>query len=159
MKESKRFPDYCSVNRIFVFNSALAPVARLIEKEAGFIGGFGLPVGIGWIAGGIAAAVIAYFIGKACLGLRSDYLAIATLGFAEIIKAILKNADWLTRGTLTVSPLPWPVPTPNDVGFVAARAAYLCLMAAIVAVVFVLLQRAYHAPWGRMMRAIRTMKL
>ena len=132
----------------FVFNSALAPVAQLIEKEAGFIGGFGLPVGIGWIAGGIAAAVIAYFIGKACLGLRSDYLAIATLGFAEIIKAILKNADWLTRGTLTVSPLPWPVPTPNDLGFVAARAAYLCLMAAIVAVVFILLQRGLSCSLG-----------
>ena len=139
----------------FVFNSALAPVARLIEKEAGFIGGFGLPVGIGWAAGGIAAAAIAYFIGKACLGLRSDYLAIATLGFAEIIKAILKNADWLTRGILTVSPLPWPVPTPNDLGFVAARATYLCLTATIVVVIFVLLQRAYHAPWGRMMRTIR----
>ena len=77
------------------------------------------------------------------------------MGFAEIIKAILKNADWLTRGTLTVSPLPWPVPTPNDIGFVFARSAYLSLMAVIVIAMFLLLQRAYRAPWGRMMRAIR----
>jgi len=139
----------------FVFNSAIEPVARLIESEAGFIGGFGMPVLVGWTAGGVAAAFVAYAIGKACLGLRSDYLAIATLGFAEIIKAILKNADWLTRGTLTVSPLPWPVPTPNDIGFVLARSAYLSLMAVIVVVLFVLFQRAYRAPWGRMMRAIR----
>ena len=137
------------------FNNELAPVAKLIETESGFIGGLGLPVLLGWILGGLAAAFVAYWIGKACLGLRADYLAIATLGIAEIIKAILKNADWLTRGTLTVSPLPWPVPTPNDIGFVAARSAYLALTAIMVAVIFVLLQRAYRAPWGRMMRAIR----
>ncbi len=139
----------------FIFNNQLVPVAKLIERESGFIGGLGLPVMLGWVAGGLAAAFVAYWIGKACLGLRADYLAIATLGIAEIIKAILKNADWLTRGTLTVSPLPWPVPTPNDIGFVAARAAYLALTAILVAVLFVLLQRAYRAPWGRMMRAIR----
>ena len=139
----------------FVFNSAVDPVARLIESDAGFIGGFGLPVIAGWMAGGIVAGFVAYGIGKACLGLRSDYLAIATLGFAEIIKAILKNADWLTRGTLTVSPLPWPVPTPNEIGFVFARSAYFSLLAVIVVIIFVLMQRAYHAPWGRMMRAIR----
>ena len=139
----------------FIFNSNLDPIARMIEKEAGFIGGLGLPVFVGWIVGGIAAAFVAYWIGRACLGLRSDYLAIATLGFAEIIKHILKNADWLTRGTLTVSPLPWPVPTPNDLGFITARAAYLSLTAVLVAVIFILLQRAYQAPWGRMMRAIR----
>ena len=99
----------------------------------------GVRVFVGWIVGGIAAAFVAYWIGRACLGLRSDYLAIATLGFAEIIKHILKNADWLTRGTLTVSPLPWPVPTPNDLGFIMARAAYLSLTAILVAVIFILL--------------------
>ena len=139
----------------FVFNNSLAPVAKLIEKEADFIGGFGLPVFVGWIIGAVVAAVVAIGIGKACLGLRSDYLAIATLGFAEIIKAILKNADWLSRGTLTVSPLPWPVPTPIELGFVAARGLYLLLIIAIIAVLFILLQRAYRAPWGRMVRAIR----
>ena len=107
------------------------------------------------MVGGICSGIIAYYIGHICLGLRSDYLAIATLGIAEIIKAVMKNADWLTQGTLTVSPLPWPVPTPNDIGFVAARASYLAVMAIIIVIVFLLLQRAYNAPWGRMMRAIR----
>jgi len=135
--------------------SSLEPVANQIETNAGFIGGFGLPVLVGWIIGAIGAGVIAYYIGHICLGLRSDYLAIATLGIAEIIKAVLKNADWLTQGTLTVSPLPWPVPTPNEIGFVAARSAYLAVTVVIVVIVFFTLQRAYHAPWGRMMRAIR----
>jgi len=108
---------------------SLDPVASAIESEAGFIGGLGLPVWLGWLVGGALAGAVAYFIGHICLGLRSDYLAIATLGIAEIIKAFLKNADWLTRGTLTVSPIPWPVPGPADIGFVGARAAYLSLTA------------------------------
>ena len=90
-----------------------------------------------------------------CLGLRSDYLAIATLGIAEIIKAFLKNSDWLTRGTATVSPLPWPTPGPAELGFTLSRAIYLSVTAVVIAVIFFLLHRAYHAPWGRMIRAIR----
>lgn len=138
---------------------SLDPVASAIESEAGFIGGFGLPVWLGWLVGGALAGAIAYYIGRICLGLRSDYLAIATLGIAEIIKAFLKNADWLTRGTLTVSPLPWPVPEAGDIGFIAARAAYLSLTAVLIAVFFFLLTRAYNAPWGRTMRAIRDNEL
>lgn len=135
--------------------TALDPVASAIEQQAGFVGGAGLPVWLGWAAGGVVAGLVAWFVGHICLGLRSDYLAIATLGIAEIIKALLKNSDWLTRGTLTVSPLPWPVPTPADLGFVAARAAYLSVTAVLIVVIFVLLERAYRAPWGRMMRAVR----
>lgn len=138
-----------------LYMANLDPVATSIEKEVGFIGGFGLPVWLGWLVGGIVSGIIAYWIGHICLGLRSDYLAIATLGISEIIKAFLKNADWLSRGTLTVSPLPWPTPGPADVGFVMARAMYLSVTALLIALIFFLLTRAYNAPWGRMLRAIR----
>lgn len=139
--------------------NAFAPVSHSIVSEHGFIGGFGLPVWAGWLVGGILAGTVAYFIGHICLGLRSDYLAIATLGVAEIIKAFLKNSDWLTRGTLTVSPLPWPVPGAGDVGFIMARALYLSVTAVLIAIIFYLLHRAYKGPWGRMMRAIRDNEL
>ncbi len=135
--------------------AGIDPAAKVIESEAGFIGGFGLPVFVGWAAAGIIAGLIAWFAGRICLGLRSDYLAIATLGIAQIIKTFLKNADWLTNGTLTVSPLPWPVPKPIDGNFTEARSIYLALTAAFVIIIYMLLERAYHAPWGRMMRAIR----
>ena len=130
-------------------------VTGQIESRAGFIGGLGLPVGVGWVIGGALAGGVGYFIGRVCLGLRSDYLAIATLGIAEIIKAFLKNSDWLTRGTATVSPLPWPVPGPGELGFTLARALYFSVTAVMIAAIFFLLTRAYHAPWGRMIRAIR----
>ncbi|MCB8888461.1 branched-chain amino acid ABC transporter permease [Vreelandella malpeensis] len=135
--------------------SMLREVTGEIQSRAGFVGGFGLPPWVGWIVGGALAGGVGYFIGHICLGLRSDYLAIATLGIAEIIKAFLKNSDWLTRGTATVSPLPWPTPGPSELGFTLSRAIYLSLTAVIIAVIFFLLHRAYHAPWGRMIRAIR----
>ena len=59
--------------------------------------------------GGIFAAGAAWMIGKVALGLRSDYLAIATLGISEIIIAVIKNEDWLTRGVKNVNGIPRPV--------------------------------------------------
>ena len=144
------------------YRSRIDPAATLIETEAGFVGGLGLPVLVGWIVGGVLAGLVAFLVGKACLGLRTDYLAIATIGIAEIIRALLKNMDWLTRGTLTVSPIPWPVTTPLDTGIedntlalVFSRSLFLSVVVLAIAVIFVLLQRAYGGPWGRMMRAIR----
>jgi branched-chain amino acid transport system permease protein len=70
----------------------------------------GLPILFSWVLGGFVAAGIAWIIGKIALGLRADYLTIATLGIAEIILALMKNEDWLTRGVKNVTGLPRPVP-------------------------------------------------
>ncbi len=147
-----------------IYRSQIDPAARYIEAEAGYVGGLGLPVVFGWLFGGLLAAGIAYIIGKIALGLRTDYLAIATIGISEIIRALIKNMDWLTRGTLTVSPIPWPVPLPQDyqawgvdgsLSFIYARAGYLAVVLLVLMVALFLIQRAYGGPWGRMMRAIR----
>ena len=149
-----------------VYRSQIDPAAAYIEDKAhgGWVGGLGLHPVLGWLFGGILAAGVAYVVGKICLGLRTDYLAIATIGISEIIRALLKNMDWLTRGTLTVSPIPWPTPIPQDLqaqgvsisdSFIYARLGFLALVIAILVVAFFLIQRAYGGPWGRMMRAIR----
>ena len=147
-----------------LYRSQLDPAAAYIEANYEWVGGLGLPVVFGWILAGILAAGIAYIVGKICLGLRTDYLAIATIGISEIIRALIKNMDWLTRGTLTVSPLPWPVPLPQDYqawgvdtfdSFVFARGGYFVVVALVVIGILFLIQRAYDGPWGRMMRAIR----
>jgi branched-chain amino acid transport system permease protein len=144
------------------YRTQIDPATTLIESKAGFVGGLGLPIWLSWIVGGVLAGGVAYLIGNVCLGLRSDYLAIATIGIAEIIRAFLKNMDWLTRGTLTVSPLPWPVPTPLETGIddatqalIVSRTAFLAVTVVVTAILFLLLQRAYGGAWGRMMRAIR----
>ncbi|MDC9826416.1 branched-chain amino acid ABC transporter permease [Devosia sp. ZB163] len=148
-----------------VYRSQIDPAAAYIESAGGgWVGGLGLHPVLGWLFGGVLAAGVAYVVGKICLGLRTDYLAIATIGISEIIRALLKNMDWLTRGTLTVSPIPWPTPLPQDLqaqgvsiadSFIYARLGFLALVLIILAIAFFLVQRAYGGPWGRMMRAIR----
>lgn len=81
-----------------VFDPSVAAVEAVNPAHTGYLGGLGLPVIIAWPVGGLFAAGAAWVIGKTALGLRSDYLAIATLGIAEIIIAVLKNEDWLSRG-------------------------------------------------------------
>nr|WP_294524568.1 branched-chain amino acid ABC transporter permease [uncultured Blautia sp.] len=59
---------------------------------------FAVPVAVGILVAGVVAAVFAYLIGLPVLRLKSDYLAIATLGFAEIIRAVFQ---WDKLGPLT----------------------------------------------------------
>ncbi len=103
---------------LLLLNLIGAPAVERIEAfepaASGFLGGFGLPIILSWIVGGVIAGLVAYLIGKITLGLRSDYLAIATLGIAEVIIYILKNEDWLTRGVKNVNGLPRPVPYEID---------------------------------------------
>ena len=102
------------VGGLFMTRYFLAPAVISIEAvepaKTGFLGGMGLPVLLSWVAGGLLAAAAAWLIGRVALGLRADYLAIATLGISEIIIAILKNEDWLTRGVKNVTGLARPVP-------------------------------------------------
>ena len=158
-----------------VYDPGVDAVEAINPASTGNIGGLGLGVLLSWPVGGLLAAGVAWIIGKTALGLRSDYLAIATLGIAEIIIAVLKNEDWLARGVKNVIGLPRPVPLEVDLqrdpefveraaGFgldaVTASTIYVKLeYAALFAVVLVILlwmaQKALNSPWGRMMRAIR----
>ncbi|ETX29132.1 branched-chain amino acid ABC transporter permease [Roseivivax isoporae] len=162
-----------------LYRAVFAPGAAAVESvnaaTSGYLGGLGLPVVLAWPVGGLLAAGAAWIIGKTALGLRSDYLAIATLGIAEIVIAILKNEDWLARGVKNVIGLPRPVPNEIDLqrdpGFVESaagwgldpttastlyvKAGYALLFAAVLIAVLVLAQLALRSPWGRMMRAIR----
>ena len=158
-----------------LFDPAVAEIERIDPALTGYLGGLGLPVVLAWPVGGLLAAGAAWVIGKTALGLRSDYLAIATLGIAEIIIAVLKNEDWLARGVKNVIGLPRPVPyeidLQNDPAFVEratglgidvttastlyVKLGYGLMFAVVLIGVLVLAQLALSSPWGRMMRAIR----
>ena len=96
------------------YDPASAAIEAVDPAKTGYLGGMGLPIVFSWLVGGLFAAGAAWLIGKVTLGLRTDYLAIATLGIAEIIVALLKNEDWLTRGAKNVTGLPRPVPFEID---------------------------------------------
>tara|TARA_B100000575_G_scaffold169909_1_gene135948 strand:+ start:9918 stop:11288 length:1371 start_codon:yes stop_codon:yes gene_type:complete len=99
--------------RYFYLN-ATAKIEDINPALAGFLGGFGLPIILSWLVGGLFAAGVAFVIGKVALGLRSDYLAIVTLGISEIVVSVLKHEEWLSRGVKNVIGLKRPVPYEID---------------------------------------------
>ena len=89
---------------------AIESIEAVSPATTGFLGGMGLPILFSWIVGAFFAGGLAYVIGKIALGLRADYLAIATLLISEIVIAVIKHEDWLTRGVKNVIGLKRPVP-------------------------------------------------
>ncbi|SVA73759.1 uncharacterized protein METZ01_LOCUS126613 [marine metagenome] len=97
-----------------IYHPSVLAIEAVNPTLTGFLGGMGLPIIFSWIVGGFFAAAVAFAIGKITLGLRSDYLAIATLGISEIIIAVLKSEEWLSRGVKNVVGLKRPVPYEID---------------------------------------------
>ena len=99
---------------IIIIRVTAEPGIEAIEAinpaKTGFLGGFGLPIMFSWIIGAFFAGGLAFVVGKVALGLRADYLAIATLLISEIVIAIIKHEDWLSRGVKNVIGLDRPVP-------------------------------------------------
>jgi len=131
---------------------AYASAILTTATSARHLGGFGLPIPVGLAAAMVLSAVIAWGVGRICIRLRADYLAIATLGIAEIFRLILKNEVWATNGARGVSQVPKPF---ENLAEPWNQLAMMALVLAVVAVLYLLLERARLSPWGRVMSAIR----
>ena len=94
--------------------SGIEAIEAVDPAKTGFLGGLGLPIVFSWIVGALFAGGLAFVVGKVALGLRADYLAIATLLISEIVIAIIKHEDWLTRGVKNVIGLKRPAPYEVD---------------------------------------------
>ncbi|WP_347836860.1 branched-chain amino acid ABC transporter permease [uncultured Planktomarina sp.] len=168
-----------------VFDGGVAAVEAVDAAGTGYLGGlnfgganykdWGFMTLISWPVGGVLAAGVAWLIGKTALSLRSDYLAIATLGISEIIIAVMKNEDWLSRGVKNVIGLPRPVPYEIELqesarfierttalgldtvttSSIVVKLGYAGLFSIVLVIILILAQLALASPWGRMMRAIR----
>ena len=162
------------------------PSIKLIESinpaAQGYLGGLGLPIIFSWFIGGLLSAAIAFVIGKICLGLRSDYLAISTLLISGIIVTVIKHEEWLSRGVKNViglkRPAPYEVdlqnseffikfietlrfwaPTTKDIiissSGIFVKLCFTLIFSITLIILLYLSERAINSPWGRMMRAIR----
>lgn len=93
------------------------------------------------LAGGLLAALFGILIGIPALRLRDDYLAIATLGFAEIIRIVVTNTVPITNGSLGLK----NIPSINNI-WVYWGGAIITLF---------ILKRILGSSWGYAFRAIR----
>lgn len=113
----------------------------------------GWPIAAGWAAAALLSAVLGTAVALVTARLRGDYLAIVTLGFAEVVRLAASNEIWLTNGTDGISGVPAPLRASfSPLGY---NAFYAALVWAAVAVVALLLARLAAAPFGRVLRAIR----
>jgi branched-chain amino acid transport system permease protein len=133
--------------------------------QAGFfaIGSYAtaiLTTQFGWSFWGtlpVAFVVSAFFgllIGLPTLRLKGDYLAIATLGFGEIVRNVLNNWDSLTNGPMGIQRIPMPV----IFGFTInpyKKYAFLVMVVVFVIIAYILFQRLARSRMGRALAAVR----
>lgn len=100
-----------------------------------------LPFLAALLVAGLCAALVGLLIGAPALRLRDDYLAIATLGFAEIIRVLITNAQPLTNGAQGLKAIPKYSTTWVVWGAAAAAAAFLVLL--------------LRSSYGRTIKAVR----
>jgi branched-chain amino acid transport system permease protein len=112
----------------------------------------GAPVPVGFVLALIAGGLVGLIVTFSTLKLRDDYLAIVTLGFAEVVRLVASNEVWLTGGTDGISGVPSLVPRDWGLGY---NVTMLIVVTAMALLVHVVLARLAASPWGRTLRAIR----
>ena len=117
------------------------------QPSSSHLGGFAQPFLVGVVAAMLFAGLLALLVGLVTVRLRTDYLAIATIGIAEIIRLILKNEEQLTNGVRGIPGIPRPISEDPIV--------FLGVVVAAIVIVYLALERARRSPWGRVLRAIR----
>ena len=113
--------------------------------------GIALPLAV--LAGMILAGVAGAFLGVATLKLREDYLAIVTIGFSEILRFLLLNEAWLTKGSFGL--YGYPRPFQDLVSAQDYNLLLMCIVIFVLAVVYALLEILARSPWGRVLKSIR----
>ena len=104
------------------------------------------------LAAGAVCGALAFVLGIPTLRLREDYLAITTIGIAELMRRIAIEEQWIGNGTGGLGNIPGPLEelvNRNDY-------RYIFVLLAIVGVIltYLVLERSVRSPWGRVLRAL-----
>ena len=99
------------------------------------------PFWVSAVAGGLVATIFAFIIAVPVLRLGDDYLGIATLGFAEIIRVIIVNATSVTNGSLGIKGIP---------GHASLLSCYIWALFTLI-----VLWRLLFSNYGNVLRCIR----
>jgi branched-chain amino acid transport system permease protein len=123
------------------------------EEPYSYVGGFSLPIPLGVLAAGLAAAALALVVGLPTLRLRGEYLAVVTFALAEMIRHLFMNAEGIANGNRGLFNIPVPgyniVPGKDHAYFLMG------LVVALLVVVFFVINRLTRSPFGRSLLAIR----
>ena len=105
------------------------------------------------VAGVLLATLGGLIIGVPCLRLRGDYLAIATLGFAEIIRILLNNFEWVeaSRGM----DIPYQIIVRSPETMTSFYTFHLVFTWAMVLVTFIVIRNLIHSSHGRAIISLR----
>ena len=134
-------------------NLGLAGFFAVGAYTSALITGMGAPFVAGLAAAVAMGAVTGLAVTLLTLRLRDDYLAIVTLGFAELVRLVAVNERWLTKGADGLSGI--LAPLKSTLGLHGFAYFYLGLTTAIVAAVGLGLRRLDASPYGRALRAVR----
>jgi branched-chain amino acid transport system permease protein len=155
-----------------LFTSAMPTGLMASYEQQAF--GLQLPFIVGVIAAAVISGVVGFLVAIPVLRLRTDFLAIATLGIALIIRLIFQNERWLANGPQPMRGIPQPLAClfdhPVDCGSWVPQSVaaffnpmqprdyiflYLVIVALFLAFCYIALETALRSPWGRVLRAVR----
>lgn len=132
------------------YTSAILTTPATAER----VGGFDLPILLGWLGATAVGAVLALAVGLLTIRMRSDYLAITTFGVAVALQLVFQNAEALTGGVFGVGFIPRAFSTLQGQAL-PFNLANLALVAVVALGVYLLLEHLLRSPWGRILRAVR----
>lgn len=112
----------------------------------------GLPLPIGIVLAMLAASLAGLVVTFSTLRLRDDYLAIITLGFAEVLRIVANNEIALTGGSDGISGITGGLSRASGLTYALAWLGFVSLAAATC---FLAVRRLAASPWGRALRAVR----
>lgn len=133
-------------------NLGLVGFYALGAYASALVAGAAAPIWFAWLCAAALPAAIALVLCYVTRTLRGDYLAIVSLGFAEVVRLVAMNETWLTGGSDGLSGIRSPMKAELG-GW--HPAFYLLLTWLIVAVVAFALSRLLRSPYGRALRAVR----
>jgi branched-chain amino acid transport system permease protein len=108
---------------------------------------------VGTAAAGLASGFLAFLLSIPTLRLREDYLAIATIGIAEVLRRVAIEERGLVNGTNGLVGIPRPLGGWFDPGDYKYVLLGICVV--VMVLVFVAVERGIRSPWGRVLRGLK----
>ncbi|WP_027033999.1 branched-chain amino acid ABC transporter permease [Mesorhizobium loti] len=138
----------------FVAIGAYTSALLTTPDDAARLGGFGLPILVGWLGAMVVGGIAAALTGMATLRLRSDYLAITTFGVAVVVQLVALNAQKLTGGPFGIGFIPRPFGSLAETPLLF-NLSNLAVVSGVTLIVYLALAHLSRSPWGRVLKALR----